>query len=244
MCGRYVSSRSDAELIAEFGIGDGAVSGESLRPSFNVAPTQSVRAVLERPPIDDEDSDPERQLWTVRWGLVPFWAQDISIGSKMINARMETILEKRTFKTAALRRRCLLPADGYYEWEKREGSKTKVPWYLTSEDGGGLAFAGLYERWADPDKAKDDPTRWLWTVTVITHQAEDALGHIHERTPLIVPKNYYSDWLDSTRTELDDVRDMMDSLPTPRLSPHVVSTAVNKVGNNGPELIQAVPDPQ
>ena len=130
-----------------------------------------------------------RELRVVRWGLVPSWAKDTSIGSRMINARAETVAEKPSFRRAFARRRCLLPADGYYEWQvlAGEGSKkVKQPYFIYRADGGPLAFAGLYELWRDRQFPDGDPDAWLWTATIITTSAPDELGQIHDRMPMVI----------------------------------------------------------
>jgi putative SOS response-associated peptidase YedK len=158
-----------------------------LTESYNVAPTDDVYAVLERPPHtspraplrqDEDDAPSDRQLRSVRWGLVPSWAKDVKIGNRMINARMETVGEKPAYRRAFAKRRCLLPADGYFEWYATDavdakgpsgkGRARKQPYFIRPKDGGVLAMAGLYELWPDPAKAEDDPGRWLWSCTVIT----------------------------------------------------------------------------
>ncbi len=249
MCGRYASSRSDAELVEAYAVD--TVVGEELRPSWNVAPTQPVRVVVEREPEsadgqDDGGAQPQRQLRTVRWGLVPSWAKDPSVGSRMINARVETVTEKPAYRRAAARRRCLLPADGYFEWEQREvpgarGPKVvKVPHFLHDPDGAPLTFAGLYELWKDPAAAEgEDP--WRWTATVITTQATDAAGRIHDRSPLVLPEHFQGDWLDPALTDLDLVRQVLDAVPPPRLLPREVGRAVGSVRNDGPQLVLPLP---
>jgi putative SOS response-associated peptidase YedK len=234
MCGRYASTRSDSDLQAVFDIAE--TVGAEVPPSYNVAPTQTVRTVLERSPKDEPESDAVRQLRSVRWGLIPSWAKDAKIGSRLINARSETITEKPSFKKAASRRRCIVPADGYYEWEKRDGAK--VPYFLHQD--GVLAMAGLYELWRDPTKAEDDEARWVWSVTVLTSPAADALGHIHDRSPVVLPPDLRASWLDPAVTDLGDVRDLLAAIPEPRLEPYEVSTAVNSVKNNSPELLTPV----
>ncbi|GAA0291268.1 SOS response-associated peptidase [Kineococcus aurantiacus] len=242
MCGRYARSRPDDELVDLFDVGE--VVGAPVPASYNIAPTQDVRVVLDRAPREDADgaatAGPTRQLRTVRWGLVPVWAKDARIGNRMVNARVETVTEKPAFKRAAAKRRLLVPADGYYEWEKREGRAQKVPHFLHAADGGVLAFAGLYELWPDPAKAEDDPDRWLWTFTILTTRAGDALGHIHDRTPVVVPDEMRDDWLDPALTDLDLVRQVLDALPEPRLVSHEVSTAVNSPRHDDPDLVQPV----
>ncbi|EOM75590.1 SOS response-associated peptidase [Rhodococcus rhodnii] len=237
MCGRYASTTSDKELGEIFEIA--RTVGESSGPSFNVAPTQPVRIVLDDVRGRDE---PERELRTVRWGLVPSWAKDVKIGNRLINARSESITEKPAFRRAALKRRCVLPADGYFEWEKREdpetGKTVKVPYFLHGD--GVLAMAGLYELWPDPDKAEDDPDRWLWTATILTTNATDSLGHIHDRSPVLLPPDFVEHWLDPTIDDREQVEAMLASIPEPRLTPYEVSTAVNSPRNNDPHLLDPV----
>lgn len=234
MCGRYASTRRDDELADQYRVDQ--ILGEAPGPSWNVAPTDPVRIVLERV----EDERPQRQLRTVRWGLVPSWAKDPGVGARMINARVETVTEKPAFRKAAARRRAIVPMDGYFEWQKTPARK--VPYFLTSAGGEqhGLAAAGLYELWPDPSRPADDPARWLWTVTVITRSATDALGHIHDRTPLLLPPELWDEWLDLGTTSADDVRSLLDAVPEPHLLPREVGPAVGNVRNNGPELVAPV----
>jgi putative SOS response-associated peptidase YedK len=236
MCGRYASTRADADIAAAFTAI--TLDGDLPGPSWNIAPTQHARVVLERTPREDPDAEPVRQLRSVKWGLVPSWAKDPKIGSRMINARSETVTEKGAFKAAAARRRCLVPADGYYEWAMHPGSTTKVPYFLRGD--GVLAFAGLYELRPDPDLPEDHPDRWLWTYTILTTRASDALGHVHDRSPVLLPPELREDWLNPATTDLADVRHLLDTVPEPRLQPYAVSTAVNSPKNNGPELIEPV----
>ncbi|MET4046754.1 putative SOS response-associated peptidase YedK [Rhodococcus sp. UYP5] len=234
MCGRYASTQSDNDLRAVFDIAE--TIGEELPPAYNVAPTQTVRTILERAPKDEPEADAVRQLRSVRWGLIPSWSKDIKIGSRLINARSETITEKPAFKKAAARRRCIVPADGYYEWEKRDGKK--VPYFLHSS--GVLEMAGLYELWRDPSKSEEDPDRWVWSVTVLTAPAADALGHIHDRSPVIVPESLRAAWLDPAMTDLGSVQEMLAAIPEPSLVPYEVSSMVNSVKNDNPDLLQPV----
>jgi putative SOS response-associated peptidase YedK len=241
MCGRYVSSASTSDLLAEFDVDE--VIGEELPPSWNVAPTDPVRAILRRPPKDAADpEEPARQLRTLRWGLVPSWSKDPKGGARMINARIETVTEKPAFKKAAARRRCLLPALGYYEWQKTE--EGKIPHFLHSPDGRLLAMAGLYELWRDPAADAEDPNRWLWTCTIITQQASDLLGEIHDRNPVIVPPELQAAWLDCSSDDPATARRILDQIPEARLEPYVVSKAVGNVANDGPQLIEPVAVPQ
>lgn len=234
MCGRYANSASTANIYGLFGIEE--VVDDDLEPSWNIAPTDPVRAVLERPPKDADGGAAVRQLRTVRWGLVPSWSRDAKGGARLINARRETVVDKPSFRKAAAARRCLLPAEGYYEWQRTDTGK--VPWFLHAPDDELLAFAGLYELWRDPARADDDPQRWLWTCTVITQQATDTLGEIHDRCPVLVPAELRDAWLDCSSGDAATAGTLLDAMPAPVLVPTVVSTAVNSVRNDGPELVR------
>ena len=237
MCGRYVNVASSEDLTDEFDVEESI--GDEIAPSWNIAPTDPVRMIVERVPHGSDDgAGPVRQLRTARWGLVPNWSRDRDGGAKMINARIETVTSKPAFKTAAARRRCLLPSLGYYEWQKTDHGK--VPYFLHDPDGRLLAMAGLYELWRDESLPDDDPNRWLWTCTVITQQAPDLLGEIHDRNPVIVPHELQEQWLDCFGQDVAVARRLLDRIPEARLEPYVVSAAVGNVRNNGPELIEPV----
>ena len=248
MCGRYASSRKPEDLVEEFEI-DKVEVAETLAPDYNVAPTKQVYAVLERPAAPREQAEKdgrrERQLRTLKWGLVPFWAKDPAIGNKMINARMETVHEKPAFRRPVASRRCLLPADGYFEWYATEqktkaGKPLKQPFFIHPADGSVMAMAGLYEIWKDPTREDDDPQRFSWTCTVLTTTAEDAVGHIHDRMPLLVEQERYAAWLDPTVSDADDLKRLLVPAAPGRLEAYPVSTLVNNVRNNGPELLDAL----
>jgi putative SOS response-associated peptidase YedK len=250
MCGRFASARRRAELLEEFGVQRDRVQTD-LAPDYNVAPTKKIYAVLTRNPSAPQDAAPaddepaERQLRVVRWGLVPYWAKDRAIGSRMINARAETLAEKPAFRRAFARRRCLLPADGFYEWQQVTdgGGKRKQPYYIYRSDGGVLAFAGLYELWRDPSVPEDDPDSWLWTATIVTTRAEDEVGQIHDRMPMVIDTSAWADWLDPGLTAAADVTPLLVPASAAALRSYPVSTAVNNVRNNGPELREPVADP-
>jgi putative SOS response-associated peptidase YedK len=175
----------------------------------------------------------------MRWGLVPFWAKDVKIGSRMINARAETVAEKPAFRRAFAKRRCLVPADGYYEWQQMPGA-AKQPIYISRTDGRSLAFAGLYELWRDPSVSSDDQDAWLWTTTIITTSAPDELGMIHDRMPMIIDPGSWADWLDPANSDVADLKALLTPAMVSDLTTWPVSTAVNSVRNNGPELIEPV----
>jgi putative SOS response-associated peptidase YedK len=242
MCGRYASSRRPEDLVEEFEVVADRTPA-ALAADYNVAPTKEVYAVVERPPSRDSPDPPERQLRVLTWGLVPSWAKDPSIGTRMINARMETVAEKPAYKRAFAARRCLLPADGYFEWyptsrTTKAGKPVKQPFFIRPADGGVLAMAGLYEIWRDPTRAEDDPDRFRWTCTVLTTQAEDTLGHIHDRMPLMVERDRWSQWLDP---RVGGELSLLVPAAPGRLEAYPVSTAVGNVRNNGPELVEPLP---
>jgi putative SOS response-associated peptidase YedK len=221
VCGRYASSRKPDDLVSYFEVEE--PPEEVLPPSWNVAPTDPVYGVVQR----KTEEGRTRQLRVLRWGLVPSWAKDPKVGARFINARMETVATTNAFRAAYAKRRCLLPADGYYEW-KPEGTG-KQPYFLTYADGQPLAMAGLYEHWKRPDGT------WLSTCTVLTTSAPDELGEIHDRTPLLVPKDLWSVWLDPDVTAPDALLvpgtpGVLDAWP--------VSPDVGNVRNNGAHLVE------
>lgn len=242
MCGRYSLSLDPDDLVEEFEVERVDVR-ERLAPSYNVAPTDEVYAILSRHPGGDRSAEPERRLRSLRWGLIPTWAKDAKIASRLINARMETAHTKPAFRRAFAMRRCLLPADGYFEWYTTEQGR-KQPFFIRPTDGGVLAMAGLYEIWRDPSKDEDDPDRFRWTSTVLTTAAADDVGQIHDRMPLLVEPECYAAWLDPDFTDPDGLRDLLIPAAPGRLAAYPVSTRVNKVANNGADLIEPLaPEP-
>ena len=220
-------------------------SVQELPDNYNVAPTDPVIAVVERKNREVPD-ETIRKLTTVKWGLVPSWAKDTSIGSRLINARMETVAEKPAFKKAFATRRCILPADGYYEWytaeEKVNGKPVKQPYFIHPPDGSVLAMAGLYEIWRDKSVADPDQDEaWLWTCTVLTTSAPDDLGRIHDRMPLLVEKDRYARWLDPTQDDTEELTSLLVPAAPGRLAAYPVSTEVNNVRNNGAHLVEPIP---
>jgi putative SOS response-associated peptidase YedK len=187
-----------------------------------------------------------RLLRLLTWGLVPSWAKDRSVGSRMINCRAESLLEKPAFRRGALHRRCLVPADGWYEWQKSptekdaKGKPRKQPFWIHPGVDRPIAFAGIYEFWRDPAKADaDDP--WLTTFSIVTTQAEPGLDVIHDRMPFVVPEDRWAAWLDPELTDPDDVRALLQPPVPGRFVATAISTRVNAVPNNGPELLEPVP---
>lgn len=238
MCGRYATTQTSSTLNQAFEI-DLAQSFVELEADYNMAPTKLAPVVIGR---RESDGQPvQRELLTGRWGLIPSWAKDPSIGSRLINARSETAAEKPSFKKAFARRRALVPADGYYEWyagEAREGEKKprKQPFYITPKDGSVLAMAGLYEFWKDREADE-----WVVSFTILTTTATDELGHIHDRMPLFLEPDAYDAWLDPSPHATDELLGLLVPAAPGRLATWPVSTEVNNVRNNGPELIVPLP---
>lgn len=268
MCGRYAASKDAATLIEEFDISRAPEA--ELPPDYNVAPTKDVYTVLDRPRREDDvdaqgrsstggggarggasgsdaPEEYERSLEIARWGLVPSWAKDPKIGNRMINARVETAAEKPSFRRAWKSRRCLLPADGFYEWYTptspdapvgKSGKPLKQPYFIHLPDGQSLAMAGLYEWWKNPEApADEDP--WLLTVTILTTTATDAIGRLHDRMPIHVAAADREAWLDPANPEPATV--LHPEQTAEMLQAYPVSTAVNRVGTNSPHLIDPLP---
>jgi putative SOS response-associated peptidase YedK len=244
VCGRYARAKDKATLVEEFAVDE--APPDDLAADYNVAPTKQVYIVADRPP-DTEHAQPTRRLAVARWGLVPSWAKDPGIGSRLINARVETAAEKPAFRRAFAKRRCLVPADGFYEWYEpedpaaprgRSGKPLKQPFFIHRADGGSLAMAGLYEFWRDPQADPAQP--WLMTVTILTTTASDAVGRIHDRMPLPLPAQQWRSWLDPS-VGAAAAAEVLRSHTAADLVAYPVSKAVNSVRNNGPELLTPLP---
>jgi putative SOS response-associated peptidase YedK len=200
----------------------GLNSAPDLLPRYNIAPTQSVLAIR-------ADEQAGREAQTLRWGLVPFWAKDLAIGSRMINARGETVSEKPAFRQAFRRRRCLIPADGFYEWQKVPGGKQ--PWFISRRDDIPLAFAGLWERW--DKRGTEDPVE---TCTIVTTAANATLAPLHDRMPVILGPQDWDSWL-GANTPPEALVDLLRPAADDLLGARPVSRRVNSPGNDGPELL-------
>ncbi|GAB3484929.1 SOS response-associated peptidase [Amycolatopsis cihanbeyliensis] len=256
MCGRYAATKNPAKLAAEFDAVDGT-EGEAPSENYNVAPTMNVLTVVQRHPRDEEgrviqDEPAVRSVRVMRWGLVPFWAKDPAVGNRMINTRAESATEKPAFRKALSRRRCLIPADGWFEWragsggdktgknadKKADKKAPKDPFFMTTRDGSSLAMAGLWETWRDP-KADPDAAP-LITCSVITTDAVGQLADIHHRMPLLMPSRHWNTWLDPDNTEVTGLLGEPDPELVDRLELRPVSTRVNNVRHNGPELTERV----
>ncbi|MBM3483561.1 MAG: SOS response-associated peptidase [Alphaproteobacteria bacterium] len=220
MCGRYSLTTPPEAVRRLFAL----TTTPNFPARYNIAPTQSVPVV--RP---SDASGGGRELAMLRWGLVPSWASELSIGAKMINARAETVSEKPAFRAAFRHRRCLVPADGFYEWQV-EG-KNKQPMRITLSDGGLFAFAGLWERWTKGLEGR------LETFTIITTDASSSIAHIHERMPVMLEREDHEKWLDP-RAGADDLKGLLRPFPPERLKAVAVSTRVNNVRHDDPACLE------
>jgi putative SOS response-associated peptidase YedK len=224
MCGRYVSVSSPSLLAAHFGVEQ--VRTEDTEADYNVTPRAQVPIVAV--------SRETRALDRVRWGLVPFWAKDVSIGDKLINARAETVAEKPAYRRPFERRRCIVPADGFYEWRTVPGVKQRQPYFIRRHDGEPLAFAGLWDAWYDADEQR------LLSCAIVTTVANEELAPLHHRMPVVLPEAAWDAWLDPQHRDVAALQRLCVPLPDGELTFHPVSTLVNKPDNNGPELLDEV----
>jgi len=233
MCGRYslTTPVEGLRLLFDF------PEQPNLQPRYNIAPTQEVAAVRAAAPAGAPEDAPgpgasgaRRHLVLLRWGLIPSWAKDPAIGARMINARAETLAEKPAFRSAFRKRRCLVAADGFYEWQKRDAG-AKQPYRIARRDGGPFAFAGLWERWRNPAEGRD-----VESCTIVTTDANGLLSPIHHRMPVILAPESYGLWLDP-EAEPDRVRDLLAGGPGMDLTATAISTRVNKVANDDPEVL-------
>jgi putative SOS response-associated peptidase YedK len=229
MCGRYTLTVPLSNLVDVFEVPPPVFD---YQPRYNIAPTQEVPVVAQ--------DDRGRRMGLLRWGLIPSWARDPAMGSRLINARSETVAEKPAFRSAFQRRRCLVPADGFYEWKREggaaEGKSAKTPYWIHMASRDPFAFAGLWERW-DP---REGPP--VHTFTILTTEASKTLRHIHPRMPVILPPEGYGEWLDTAR-EAPDLQDLFRPLPGESLEAHPVSTLVNSPRNDDPTCIEPAPEP-
>ncbi|HEY2775289.1 MAG TPA: SOS response-associated peptidase [Candidatus Binatia bacterium] len=221
MCGRFVLSTPADALAAEFSASTG---GLLLRPRYNIAPMQDIVVV--------RSDGGERKLLTMRWGLVPSWAKDPSIASKLLNARSETAATRPAFRDAVRRRRCIVPASGFYEW-KKEGTR-KQPWYFRpSQTSCTLAIAALWEKWKSPEG------EWIETCCLLTTGANTVLAPVHDRMPVLLDREGVARWLDSSCTDPERIGDLLAPCDAGVIEGHAVSTAVNSVRNDDARNIEA-----
>lgn len=229
MCGRFVSSSPPDELATYFNA-EAAVAAP-LAASYNVAPSNDVYVVVETGGV--------RRLDTFLWGLVPFWAKDLKTGLKMINARAEGLAGKNAYKHAYKKRRCIIPADGFYEWKKVPGRKAKQPMFIHRGDHDPIAFAGLWELWRPRDQ-EDDDEAIVRSCTIITGQPNEKVRPIHDRMPVMLPPSAWDEWLDPANDDIETLGKLLVPAPSELLEVRAVSTAVNNVRSKGAELIEPV----
>lgn len=221
MCGRFAQITPVGDLVNIFEVTDSL----PLQPRYNIAPTQDVAVV--------RAAGHQRQLALLRWGLVPRWAKDLSIGSKTFNARSETVHEKPSFKAAFKSRRCLVPASGFYEWDKLGSSRQ--PYYVSRSDGRPLALAGLWEAWVDRLSGE-----LLESCTILTTSANQTVGRIHDRMPVILEQDDCGLWLDHTVQRTEELTGLFRPAAEEILQMMPVSTYVNKAGHEGAECVAPV----
>lgn len=221
MCGRFVLYSSLDDIVRAFDVQQTQLQ---LRPSYNIAPTQSVAVVLQQHGAN--------ALEEMVWGLIPVWAKERGIGSRMINARAETLAEKPSFKRPLASQRCLVPADGFYEWRKTE--QGKVPMLISLNSRRPFGFAGLYDTWTSPEGER------VRSCTIITTGANDLVRAIHDRMPVILPKELEAAWLDPTSQTVGELLALLQPYPAHEMEAHAVPRSVNSVENNTPELIYPV----
>lgn len=224
MCGRFTLSTA-ADIVADvFDLAD----IPELRPRYNIAPTQTVTAVVAGPP-------PSRRAASFRWGLVPGWAKDLKLGARMINARSETVASKPAFRSAFKRRRCLVPADGFYEWIRV--GKDKQPMLIGMADGGVFGMAGLWEHWNSPEG------QVVETCTVLTGAPNEVAAQVHDRMPIILPPDAWDTWLDPRMCDRGSLEALLVPYPADRMAARPVSRRVNNVRNDDPGCLEAPAGP-
>jgi putative SOS response-associated peptidase YedK len=220
MCGRFVQAERPETYAEYFSVAD--IKIDALPASWNVAPTDRVYAVAEH--------DGRRQLGAFSWGLLPWWAKDRRMAARTINARAETVATKPTFRDAFTAKRCIIPADGFYEWERK--AKGKLPHYISAAKGEPLALAGLWSSWKDPETEER-----IRTCTIVTGEPNALVTPLHDRMPVVLPATSWDLWLDPEVRDPDLLQSVLTTAPAADMIEHAVSTLVNKVANNVPELI-------
>lgn len=223
MCGRYTITVTMEELMRRFLI-EGSFPAFHL-PRYNAAPGQMIPAIIH--------DGKRNRAGELRWGLVPEWAKDDKTGYKMINARAETVMQKPAFKTPFLRKRCLIPADGFYEWQQA-GDGSKQPMRITMKDGSLFALAGLYDSWVSPDGRK------ISTCTILTTKPNSLMASIHNRMPVILRPEQEAEWLDRTNRNVKQLEWMLEPYPAEEMKAYPVSARVGQVKHDDPELILPV----
>jgi putative SOS response-associated peptidase YedK len=218
MCGRFAQRTDPKRLAKWFGVEE----VPELEPRYNIAPTQEITAVRET-----EDG---REMVFYKWGLIPSWAKDTSMGARLINARSETVREKPAFRQSFKQRRCIIPADGFYEWQRTEGRKQ--PFFFQMRDESPFGFAGLWEQW------KGEEGQVINSCTILTTAANEVLKPVHDRMPVILHPDDYSLWLDHDTRKLEMVEDLLRPYPAEEMASYPVSTLINSPRSQGERLIE------
>ena len=228
MCGRFTNRAESAQLEKRFGV---PLAGSEPKPRYNIAPGQTVPVII---------NDQGPRLVEMSWGLLPFWAKVPDKLSRPINARSETLADKPFFRTPLKKRRCLVPADGFYEWKRQGRGRPSEPHFLELSEGGLFAMAGLYDIWQPPEEGAEP----YLSFTIVTTKANALLAKIHDRMPVILNRESEPAWMDSGLTEADSLAGMLTPYPAEEMTSHPVSRAVNTVTNDSPDLIAPVPQEQ
>jgi putative SOS response-associated peptidase YedK len=224
MCGRYVQYTPINELAAMF---DASIYVDAWRPRYNITPGSMVLACRLR-------DDGQRDIVALHWGLIPSWSKDRKLGFRTINARAETVADKPAFRAAFKRRRCLIPADGYYEWRATESGKQ--PYFFSSRDGRPLAFAGLWEQWTDKETGEQ-----LQSCTIIVTDANQRLRSIHDRMPVVLGVDDYATWLDPESNDRERLLALLQPADLDAIEAYAVDRRVNSPANDDPSLIEPIP---
>ncbi len=231
MCGRFVQASSPELLVARFGVDE--LAAATHEPSYNVAPRATVYGVRDRA----EDGARRRYLSELRWGLIPSWARDAKVGDRMINARAESLADKPAYERAFRLHRCLVPAEGFYEWQRR-GSR-KQPMFIHRREGEPMAFAGMWAAWRDPNEPDGD-AGWVRSCTIVTTNANETLAPLHDRMPVVLEERDWDRWLDPDTADLAGLAALLQPAAADLLVAYPVGTAVNSADNDGPELVERV----
>jgi len=224
MCGRFTLNTTGREIAEYFGLGREL----EFSPRFNIAPTQHV------PVVRTPDLETGREAAAMHWGLIPFWADDPSIGNRMINARAETVDEKNSYRVPFSRRRCIVPATGFYEWQPTEGPGGKQPWYIRSAEESLLGFAGLWEQWEDEESGDE-----IESFTILTGEPNELVADVHDRMPVILDPDDYDFWLDPAMKDEEALKELAQTVyPGEALEAYRVSTHVNNPQNDDPDCLE------
>lgn len=228
MCGRFAASEPSSKLVEHFGLDEVAPAAAEVDPSWNVAPSSTIRAILNR--------GGRKRLEALRWGLVPSWSKSASTGAKMINARAEALDRSPAYREALIRRRAVIPMDGFYEW-RREPGGARQPFYYYAPNGEPLAVAGLWDAWRPPS----GEDRWLVSATIVTAAASELVARVHSRMPVVLPLELVDEWLEAGSGDVDRAMTLLArAAEQVALAARPVGRGVNSVANDSPELVEAI----